>query len=319
MTTNCIGVFGTNVSHESKEEKIGRIKGRMKGIVSEEGMKKGLTFQPRSSDIVVVGHPKSGTTWLQQIVHQLRTGGDEDFKDISLVVPLLESAADIGQDLEAEQKAFPRCFKVCYWSSPRNFGKYIVILRHPYSVAYSSYLYDKNCDIFKSEELSVEEYVLHCWIPPRFNFVGKSYLDFITGWWEHRREPNVMFVFYEDLIENSERELRRIAKFMDIDSESNIRVSVERSSFGYMKNNWEKFNSNVLKAARSRLGGVEEAAGMSRAKVRTGTTTEGKEKLPLQVCQLIDSKWKEIVEPVTGFSTYEDLCKGLKQAIDRAY
>ena len=43
-------------------------------------------FQPRSTDVFVTGSPKSGTTWLQQTIHQLSTGGDMDFEDIGHVV-----------------------------------------------------------------------------------------------------------------------------------------------------------------------------------------------------------------------------------------
>ena len=54
----------------------------------------------------MAGTAKSGTTWLRQIVHQLRTGGDMDFEDIHHVVPVVESAYDYQQDLEVEQKGF---------------------------------------------------------------------------------------------------------------------------------------------------------------------------------------------------------------------
>ncbi|MDH5649392.1 MAG: sulfotransferase domain-containing protein, partial [Gammaproteobacteria bacterium] len=47
-------------------------------------------FSPRSSDILITTAPKAGTTWMQQILHQLRTGGDESFDFINQVVPWLE-------------------------------------------------------------------------------------------------------------------------------------------------------------------------------------------------------------------------------------
>lgn len=55
---------------------------------------------------------------MQQIVHQLRTGGDGDmeFDEISCVVPWIELAGDLGQDLDAEQRKNPRCYKThCWW------------------------------------------------------------------------------------------------------------------------------------------------------------------------------------------------------------
>ena len=42
---------------------------------------------PRPTDVVISTPPKTGTTWVQQIVHQLRTGGDMDFEDIYQPIP----------------------------------------------------------------------------------------------------------------------------------------------------------------------------------------------------------------------------------------
>ena len=44
----------------------------------------------RDDDIVIATYAKSGTTWMQQILHQLKTGGDDQFESIYDVVPWLE-------------------------------------------------------------------------------------------------------------------------------------------------------------------------------------------------------------------------------------
>ena len=69
---------------------------------------RGKSFQPRPSDVIITPWSKSGTTWLQQIVHSLRTDGDMDFDDISRVVPWVEASTDLEIDLEGEQRAEPR-------------------------------------------------------------------------------------------------------------------------------------------------------------------------------------------------------------------
>ena len=68
-------------------------------------------FQPRPTDVIISPFAKCGTTWLQQIVHSLRTGGDMDFEDIYEVVPWIDVALDLGIDLDADQRANPRAFK----------------------------------------------------------------------------------------------------------------------------------------------------------------------------------------------------------------
>ena len=47
-------------------------------------------FQPLESDILITTAPKAGTTWMQQILYQMRSGGDTDFDNIDTVVPWLE-------------------------------------------------------------------------------------------------------------------------------------------------------------------------------------------------------------------------------------
>lgn len=79
--------------------------------VTEEGWLKGQSFQPCSNDIVITPYAKCGTTWLQQIVHGLRTRGSMDFDEISRVIPWIELAHDLGCDLNAPQVAKPRVYK----------------------------------------------------------------------------------------------------------------------------------------------------------------------------------------------------------------
>ena len=45
----------------------------------------------RSTDVIVNTYPKSGTTWLQQIVKLLHNGGIEDGRKIVEAVPWVES------------------------------------------------------------------------------------------------------------------------------------------------------------------------------------------------------------------------------------
>ena len=55
----------------------------MAQMLSEEGLRHAAAFKPRASDVIIAPYGKSGTTWTQQIVHTLRTGGDIDHDDIS--------------------------------------------------------------------------------------------------------------------------------------------------------------------------------------------------------------------------------------------
>ena len=63
-------------------EAMGAVLGAM---FTPEGTRKGLELKLRPTDIVIAPFTKSGTTWLQQIAHTLRTRGD------------MQNAADVGR------------------------------------------------------------------------------------------------------------------------------------------------------------------------------------------------------------------------------
>jgi hypothetical protein len=84
------------------------LKQRFSSFRTEQGRMLGLSFKPRPDDVFVVTSSKCGTTWMQQILHQLRSGGDMSFDEIDDVVPFIEMAYDTEINLEAEQHYQPR-------------------------------------------------------------------------------------------------------------------------------------------------------------------------------------------------------------------
>jgi hypothetical protein len=84
------------------------LKQRLSSFRTEQGRMLGLSFKPRPDDVFVVTSSKCGTTWMQQIIHQLRSGGDMSFDEIDDVVPFIEMAYNTEINLDAEQHYQPR-------------------------------------------------------------------------------------------------------------------------------------------------------------------------------------------------------------------
>ena len=76
-----------------------------------ESAQDGQAYQPQASDLFIAPFAKCGTTWLQQIVHGLRTGGDTNAADLTHVMPWLEMAHYAGIDLHTPQPGSFRAFK----------------------------------------------------------------------------------------------------------------------------------------------------------------------------------------------------------------
>jgi aryl sulfotransferase len=67
--------------------------------------------------------------------------------------------------------------------------------------------------------------------------VENNFFDVIGSFWEKRNEPNVFFVHYNDLKADLGGEMRRVAKFLDIEiPESKWPAVIHRCTFEAMRN-----------------------------------------------------------------------------------
>ena len=286
---------------------------------TDEGWLKGQHFQPRKTDIFVSGSLKSGSTWLQQIVHQLSTGGDMDFGELIEVVPVVEFAHDLQQILEAEQKGFPRCFKTHYWypRCPKG-ARYIWCVREPCACAYSYFNMLQDW-FYQAGEMTVEDFIRKEWLtqgePERLTDYA-SYFHHLTSWWPHRNDPNVLLLFYDDLKECYESSVRSVAEFMGITDEGCIQVALERGTFEFMKQHSDKFSLKIIQKYYNVRAGLPETAGMGKSKVRTGSATEAQKMLSAEIRSEIQKKWESVVTPVTGCANYQELRAAWKKEKD---
>ena len=110
------------------------------GSLLVESAQHGLAYQPQPSDLFISSFAKCGTSWVQQIVHGLRTRGDMNFDDVSQVIPWVEMAHYEGLDLAAPQPGSIRAFKShLSWTKIPKGGRYIVSFREPKDALISLY------------------------------------------------------------------------------------------------------------------------------------------------------------------------------------
>ena len=86
----------------SRPTNIQELLERLSRFQSEQALAGLANLSVRPSDVFIATYSKSGTTWMQQVVHQLRTGGDADFDEITAVVPWVDMAVDMGFDPDAD-------------------------------------------------------------------------------------------------------------------------------------------------------------------------------------------------------------------------
>ena len=166
---------------------------RMQFFSTDEGWQRGLDYKPAPTDVFIVTPPKCGTTWMQQIVHGLRTRGSMDFDEIGRVVPWINMAHDIGIDIHAPQVTNPKAFKThnTLDEVPKG-GKYIVILRDPKDALLSHYHFFENF-FFEKGSIDIETFAREHYIP------GHDVYNHVTALWGHHKEENVLAMCYEDM------------------------------------------------------------------------------------------------------------------------
>ena len=252
-------------------------------------------FQARPSDILITTAPKAGTTWMQQILHQLRSGGDEQFHSIDDVVPWLElpRAGKHWSDVLAEfdRLADPRIFKThcTYEQTPgTDTARFILTSRDPRDCCIS--FYHHRMDMTDAANASMGM------VPPEsFDTFLDDWLKYeswyrnVSSWWPHRNDDNVLWLRYEDLKHDLKTGINQILTFLNwqISDEQLARV-LTLCSFEWMK-------ANSIRFARQSDSG--EAVFKPGGFIRKGQVGDGKTILSTEQEKRILDKARERLTP----------------------
>ena len=267
-------------------------------------------WRPRPTDVVISPYGKCGTTWLQQIFHTLRTGGDMGFEDISGVVPWIETAAVLGIDINAEQRAEPRGFKSHLGHNALPPGaKGLVSLRDPKDALVSFYRFMEGWFI-EPGTVPIEDFA---GMYLQRTVVG-SYWGHLLSWWKVRHDPNVLLLSYEQMIAEPEATIRRVAAFCGLPlDDARLALALERSSIAFMLAHKDRFDDALMRRAAETRCNIP--TGGDSAKVRKGGVGGHKAELPPHIAAAMDAKWREIVTPVTGHADYAALEADLRAGV----
>ncbi len=217
----------------------------------------------RDGDIVVSVPVKSGTTWMMNIVHQLRSGGDPDFESIYAEVPWLEFVPKPGVtpvELAAGIDAMPdhrrRGFKTHSPPGPLPFHaagsgtevSYIVVVRNPEEVLASMHPFinshtDAWFELWKLDKAMVAAPDLATFFENMARpMIRDVVFGFVAAWWPLRHEPNVLLMHFQDMKRDHEGSVRRVSEFLGYEpADSEWPVILDYTSFPWMKRHGPKF------------------------------------------------------------------------------
>lgn len=216
-------------------------------ICTQELFRQAKEYHPRRGDIFVATQMKCGTTFMQQIVYETLCHGHGDLSDAGLrhmyaLSPWIESNGAVPMERAARiGERGDRIIKthlptsLCPYSAE---ARYIYVTRHPFTCFAScvdfvtmlagpfASTYPEMLDWYCSDAM---------W--------WRSWPEHVDGWWRWAQErENVLFVHYEDMLDDLDGAVGQVAAFLDVKLEPAERAEVVRKSdYRYMKEHEELF------------------------------------------------------------------------------
>ena len=296
------------------EQQMQELKRRMGLVMSQMMSSKNVSFKPNPDDVILSVPPKNGTTWLLHICHQIRMKGQEpDFEDQMEVISLIELSENVfGVDpAKQKQPAYPRIYGThhLYPVVPEG-GKRIFSFRNQSDAVVSAYY-------FFSSSLSLKGRVSLAIFAPFYVQHIKMHIEDLLTWWEHRNDKDTLLLFFDDLKEDHEGCVRRIAKHIGVDlTEDEIARVVHTTTHTEMSRHASKFNTQKVTAMMSKAIGEEplpEGEMVGRVRKDGGKSGQGKEQLSPEILQQIDQMWQELVTSKLGFKDLNEMRKAWKK------
>ncbi|XP_056391673.1 sulfotransferase 1 family member D1-like [Hyla sarda] len=202
-------------------------------------------FQAKDGDLLIVTFPKSGTTWMSEILDLMIHNGDVTKTQRGAIferVPFLEYAApDMPSGTEIlNAMESPRVIKshLPVHLLPSSFWekkcKILYMARNPKDVLVSYYHFYRMA-ILHPDPGTFEDFI-QMFIEGEVAF--GSWSDHVKDWWKSRRQKDILYLFYEDMLEDPKCELRKVTKFIGKDLSEDILETIhQRTTFKNMKEN----------------------------------------------------------------------------------
>lgn len=202
-------------------------------------------FQAHPDDLLIATYPKSGTTWVSEIVDMIYKEGSLEkcrVEPIYMRVPFLESARpNMPSGIEVLKKGPRPCLIKTHLSLqmlPKSFleknCKIIYMARNAKDVAVSYYHFYQMAKVHPDP--GTWEEFLEQFMDGNVSF--GSWYDHVKSWWDIRKKYRILYLFYEDMKEDPQREIQKIMEFLERPANDNlVKKIAHHTSFKEMSQN----------------------------------------------------------------------------------
>ncbi|GFT43735.1 sulfotransferase 1E1 [Nephila pilipes] len=225
---------------------------QLPALMPLDNFRSAVRYKPRPDDVFIATYPKCGTTWAQHMLILIFSHGKPlpTHNIFFGAAPFLELSGAKG----AEEMQRPGAikihlpFRLAPWSDQ---AKYIHISRNPKDVCVSYYYHMKDTPVHGYKG-SFDEF-FEIFLSGNIDF--GDYFEHLLGWYEHRNDPNVLFLTYEEMLENTTEVILKIASFIDDEKYAEplrqdpemLNNVLKYSSFKYMKDTVNSTINDICK------------------------------------------------------------------------
>lgn len=215
------------------------------------GTKRALGLQPPGRSLAVfpddtflVSYPKSGNTWTRFLIANLvRPHEKVDFSNVHQIIP----GPDVVRHRDLLRTPRPRIIKSHQYFDPR-YARVIYIVRDPRDVVLSEYHAQRKSKRV-DDHYPIEKFARRFLVGETSDYA--SWGEHVASWLSTRYgQPGFLLLRYEDMLQDTARELSRIASFLDLNPTSDlIEQAIGRSSVDKMRD-LEKSQAHLFNATK---------------------------------------------------------------------
>jgi hypothetical protein len=230
-------------------------------------------------DTFIVSYPRSGNTWTRFLVANLvHPEQPVTFANIERLVPDCEAMSSRYM----KRVPRPRIIKSHEYFDPR-YKKVIYIVRDPRDVALSYYDFSRKYRHIE-DSYPLTQFVSDFVAGKLSSFDWGTWGENVSSWvYTRRGRPEFLLVRYEDMLDNTERELSRVARFLGIEpTTERLSGAVQRSSADRMRS-LETTQGDQWVSTKNKRSDIPF--------VRTASSGLWKDKLPASSIAEIESTW----------------------------
>lgn len=177
----------------------------------------------REHDVVMAGYPKSGNTWMQNLLAGVLYGIDTKHLPDSLTQELIP---DLDYKVFFKRFQEGMCFKTHDYPA-KEFKKVIHLVRDPRDVMASYFAMVTG----RGKQISQEQLIIE-----KRELLFGSWSEHCAKWIENPYGASILLVKYEDLLADPVREMHNILNFMNLERDPElIERAVDGNSLHHMK------------------------------------------------------------------------------------